>query len=149
MERQGVNNPGMAENHPEIVKPWTTLINVLSAETLDDATAIQDRLADLLYPETLQDVEELKRLQSEGLTKISRGEKPSPEHSEAATALNEIRTREMRRRREEVEADERERLRVNKQREEQAKLVGEVMKSSERNTVGLIPPGVQRGSGSG
>ena len=149
MERQGVNNPGMAENHPEIVKPWTTLINVLSAETLDDATAIQDRLADLLYPETLQDVEELKRLQSEGLTKISRGEKPSPEHSEAATALNEIRTRDMRRRREEVEADERERLRVNKQREEQAKLVGEVMKSSERNTVGLIPPGVQRGSGSG
>ena len=144
-----MNNPGMAENHPEIVKPWTTLINVLSAETLDDATAIQDRLADLLYPETLQDVEELKRLQSEGLTKISRGEKPSPEHSEAATALNEIRTRDMRRRREEVEADERERLRVNKQREEQAKLVGEVMKSSERNTVGLIPPGVQRGSGSG
>lgn len=55
MERQGVNNPGMAENYPEIVKPWTTLIDDLSAETLEDAKAIQNRLADLLYPETLEE----------------------------------------------------------------------------------------------
>jgi hypothetical protein len=94
MERQGVNNPGMAENHPEIVEPWNTLIADLSAETLADAKATQDRLADLLYPETLEDVEALKRLQSEGLKKISLGEKPNPEHLDAAKALNEIRARD-------------------------------------------------------
>jgi hypothetical protein len=102
MERQGVN-PGMAENYPEIVKPWTALIDDLSAETLENAKAIQDRLADLLYPETLEDVEALKRLQREGLEKISRGEKPSPEHLEAAAALNEIRARDTRRKRQEEE----------------------------------------------
>jgi hypothetical protein len=133
MERQGVNNPGMAEKNPEIVKPWTTLINDLSAETLEDAKAIQDRLADLLYPETLEDVEALKSLQSEGLKKVSLGEKPSPEHLEAAKALNEIRARDMRRRREEEKTQERERIRKKKQMEEQAKLVDEMMKSSARN----------------
>jgi hypothetical protein len=128
MERHGVNNPGMAENYPEIVKPWTTLINDLSAETLEDAKAIQDRLADLLYPETLEDVEALKRLQREGVEKIIRGEKPNPEHLDATTALNEIRARDMRRRREEEEAEERERFREKKQKEEQAKLMDEIMK---------------------
>jgi hypothetical protein len=133
MERQGVNNPGMAENHPEIVKPWTTLINDLSAETLQDAKGIQDRLADLLYPETLEDVEALKSLQSEGLKKISPGKKPNPEHLDAATALNEIRARDMRRRIEEEEAEERERARKRKQEEGQATLVDEMMKSSAKN----------------
>jgi hypothetical protein len=133
MERQGVNNPGMAENHPEIVKPWTTLIDDLSAETLEDAKAIQDRLADLLYPETLEDVEALKTLQSEGLKKISLGEKPNPEHLDAAKALNEIRARDMQRRREEQEAEERERALKRKQEEQQTTLVDEMMKSSAKN----------------
>jgi hypothetical protein len=62
MERQGVNNPGMAENHPEIVEQWTTLINDLSAETLEDAKAIQNRFADLLLPETLKELEALNTL---------------------------------------------------------------------------------------
>ena len=101
MERQGVNNPGMAENHPEIVEPWTTLINDLSAETLEDAKAIQDRFADLLYPEMLEDVEALESLQSEGLEMLSRREKPNPEHLDAAKALREIWERKERRRREE------------------------------------------------
>jgi hypothetical protein len=133
MERHGVNNPGMAENYPEIVKPWTTLIDDLSAETLKDAKAIQDRFADLLYPQTLEDVEALKSLQSEGLKKILLGEKPNPEHLDAANALNEIRARDIRRRREEEEAEERERVRKRKQEEEQAALVDEMMKSSARN----------------
>jgi hypothetical protein len=114
MERQGVNNLAMAENHPEIVEPWTTLIADLSAETLADPKAIQDRLADLLNPETLEDVEALKSLQSEGLKKISLGETPNPEHLDAAKALNEIRARDMRRRREEEEAEQRERVRGKK-----------------------------------
>src|SRR5229473_1615975 len=133
IQRQGVNNPGMAENHPEIVEPWTTLIVDLSAETLADAKAIQDRLADLLYPETLEDVEALKSLRSEGLKKISLGEKPNPEHLDAAKALNEIRARDMWQRREEEEAEQRERVRERKQKEEQARLVDEMMKSSARN----------------
>jgi hypothetical protein len=62
MERQGVNNPGMAEDHPEIVGPWATLINDLSAETLEDAEAIQNRFADLLLPETLKELEALGTL---------------------------------------------------------------------------------------
>ena len=133
MERQGVNNPGMAENHPEIVEQWTTLINDLGAETLEDAKAIQDRLADLLYPETLEDVEALKSLRSEGLEMLSRREKPSPEHLDAAKALHEIWERKERRRREEEEAEQRERVRERKQREEHARLMDEMMKSSARN----------------
>lgn len=133
MDRQGVNNPGMAENHPEIVKPWVTLIDDLSAQTLEDAKAIQDRLADLLYPETLEDAGVLKSLQSEGLKKISLGEKPNPAHLDAAKALNEIRARDMLRRREEEETEERERARKRKQGEEQAELVDEMMKSSAKN----------------
>jgi len=133
MERQGVHNPGMAENHPEIVEPWTTLIADMSAETLADAKAIQDRFADLLYPETLEDVEALKSLQSEGLKKITLGEKLNPEHLDAAKALNEISARDMRRRKEEEEAEQRERVGERKQEEEHARLMDEMMKSSARN----------------
>jgi hypothetical protein len=133
MERQGVNNPGMAENHPEIVKPWIALIHDLSAETLEDAKAIQDRLADLLYPETLEDVEALEKLQSEGVEKISRRERPSPENLEAAAALREIRARKERREREEAEADALERRREKERDREQAKLMDEVMKTTVRS----------------
>ena len=133
MERQGVNNPGMAENYPEIVKPWTALIHDLSAETLEDAKAIQNRLADLLYPETLEDAEALKKLQSEGLEKISRGERPSPENLEAAAALREIRARKERRQKEEAEADALERRREKERDRKQAKLMDEIVKSSARN----------------
>jgi hypothetical protein len=133
MERQGVNNPGMAEKHPEIVKLWTALIDDLSAETLEDAKGIQDRLADLLYPETLEDVEALRSLQSEGLKKFSLGKKPNAEHLDAAKALNEIWARDMRRRIEEEEAEERERARKRKQEKEQATLVDEMMKRSAKN----------------
>jgi hypothetical protein len=133
MERQGVNNPGMAENHPEIVKPWTTLINDLSAETLEDAKAIQDRLADLLYPETLEDVEALESLRDEGFTMLSLGKRMNPEHLDACKALNEIRERGMRRRREEEEAQKRERALRRKQDEEHVRWMEEMMKSSARN----------------
>jgi hypothetical protein len=123
----------MAENHPEIVEPWNTLVADLSAESLADSKAIQDRFADLLYPETLEDMEALKSLQAEGLKKISLREKPNPEHLEAAKALSEIRARDMRLRREEEEAEQREKVRERKQKEEQARLVDEMMESSARN----------------
>lgn len=131
MERQGVNNPGMAE--PEIVEPWTTLIDDLSAETLEDAKAIKDRLAELLYPEHLDDVEALENKLREGIEKLSPGERLSFEYLEAATTLSEIRERDMRRHREKEEAEERERDRKRKQQEEQSRLVDEMMKSSAKN----------------
>src|SRR6266851_4250438 len=70
MERQGVNNPGMAENHPEIVETWTTLIVDLSAETLADAKAIQDRLADILYPKSLRTWKSLRAYEARGLRRF-------------------------------------------------------------------------------
>jgi hypothetical protein len=139
MERQGVNNPGMAEKHPEIVKPWTALIHDLSAETLEDAKAVQDRLADLLYPETLEDVEELERVRNEGFEQLSRGERMGSEQLEAATALNEIRAREERHQKKEEEKEEEreearalERLQEKKRNEKHAKIRDERRKSTAR-----------------
>lgn len=137
MERQGVNNSGMAKRHPEIVKSWATLIDDLSAESLEDAKAMRDRLADLLYPETLDDADELWNQIGKGLEKISRGESPSSEDLEAAAALNEIRARDERRRREEEEIEEGKRSQEKKQRGEQARLMDEMMKSSARNIARL------------
>jgi hypothetical protein len=91
------------------------------------------KAADLLYPETLEDVEALKGKIKEELEKISHGESQSSEYLEAATALNEIRAREMRRCREEEETEEPERFQEKKQKEEQAKLMGEIMKSTAKN----------------
>jgi hypothetical protein len=107
MERQGVNNPGMSQQAPKIVEVWTTLIDDLSAEILKDAKAIQNRLDELLYPETLEDVEALKKQVGDDLEKVSRGEKShlEPETLDAAKALNEIRERDTRRKREEEEAE--------------------------------------------
>jgi hypothetical protein len=56
MERQGVNNPGASRQASKTVETWTALIDDLSAETLEDAKAIQERLDELLYPETLEDI---------------------------------------------------------------------------------------------
>jgi hypothetical protein len=135
MERQGLNDPRLAED-PE-VKAWTALIDDLSAETLQDAKAIQDRLADLLYPETLEDVEALKKLQSEGIEKISRGGHPSPENLEAAAALREIWARKERRQREEEEAEALERRQEKEREREQAKIMDEMMKRDVRSLAHL------------
>jgi hypothetical protein len=95
------------------------------------------QLADLLYPETLEDLEALKRLQREGLEKFSRGEKPSPEHLEAAAALNKIWARDTRRKRQEEEAENLQR-RLEKEKDEKFRAaMDEMARSSVRNTLRL------------
>jgi hypothetical protein len=89
--------------HPEVLA-WAPLVAELSAEILDPNGA-QRRLDDLLYPETLEDVEALNKLVFDDAQKIIRKEKSrlSPEALDATKALNDIRARDERKRREEEE----------------------------------------------
>jgi hypothetical protein len=90
--------------HPETVAAWAPLLADLSAEIID-ATAIHNRLDDLLYPETLEDVEVLKKLVVEDLERLEQGEPLTPEGLAASKALQEIRARDARKKREEREAE--------------------------------------------
>jgi hypothetical protein len=96
--RQGEN--------PKTLAAWAPVLEDLSAASLDPA-AMQRRLDDLLYPETLEDVEALKKRVRDDLERISRGEKArlDPEALAAAKSLNEIRARDARIRCEEIEAE--------------------------------------------
>jgi hypothetical protein len=101
-DRQGINNPGVSRQHPEFVA-WSNLIDDLSVHPLKDPKAAHSRLDDLLYPETLEDIQALKKKLStdEGELRVD------PEALEAIKALDEITARDMRRRREEAEAEAR------------------------------------------
>ena len=90
--------------HPETVAAWASVIQALNGE-IRDPREIQSRLDDLLCPETLEDTEALKRRVTADLEKVSRGLKSrlDPETLEAAKALNEIKARDDRMRRQERE----------------------------------------------
>ena len=134
MERQGVNNPGMAENYPEIVT-WTALIHDLSADRLEDPKAIHDRLADLLWPETLEDVDALKRRVKEGLAEVTEGRQARLDRDalEAAKTLNEIRERDARKKREEWELEAAAIRKEKEAREKHASMMEQMAKSAARN----------------
>jgi hypothetical protein len=137
MERKGVNNPGMAERHPEIVKPWLALIDELSAEKLENAKATQDLLSELLYPETLEDVQELQWWVVNRLVKMMPGEKPDPEYTQAVQSLKEIRAeieaRDRRRKQQEDEVWQQKRQQEEERRKELDKIAEEIIKSHPRN----------------
>lgn len=92
-------------DHPETLAAWAPLLEDLRAVSLDPR-AIQRRFDDLLYPESLEDVQALKKRVMDDLERVSRGEKTNlePEALDAAKSLNEIRARDARIRREENEA---------------------------------------------
>ena len=94
--------------HPETLQAWAPVMDDLKGEILDPR-ALQSRIDDLLYPETLEDVEALKKRVRDNLEKLADGERLSPEALDAAKALNEIKARDTRRKREEDEAEDLER----------------------------------------
>ena len=94
--------------HPETLRAWAPVMDDLKGEILDPK-ALQNRIDDLLYPETLEDVEALKKRVRDNLEKLAHGERLSPEALEAAKTLNEIKARDTRRKREEKEAEDLER----------------------------------------
>ena len=69
---------------PSLIHSWLDAYPIKNTTTIQTNTQMSLRLL----------AEALKKLQSEGLEKISRGERPSPENLEAAAALREIRARE-------------------------------------------------------
>jgi hypothetical protein len=93
--------------HPETVAAWALLMNDLSAEIIDP-WLIRGRLNELLYPETLEDVDELKTLVQTELKTLVRGDNvsPNPAAADAAKALNNIKERDARRKRDEMEAEQ-------------------------------------------
>jgi wobble nucleotide-excising tRNase len=93
-------------DHPETWAAWAPLLEDLRAASLDPK-AIQTRLDDLLYPETLEDVQTLKKRVMDDLERVSRGEKTrlDPEALDAAKSLNDMQAREARIRREEDESE--------------------------------------------
>ena len=140
MERQGINNPGMAENHPEIVELWTVLIHELCADSLKDPKAIQDRLADLLWPETLEDVDALKRRVKEGLAAVTEGRQARLDRDalEAAKTLNEIRERDARKTREEWELEAAAIRKEKEARGNRARITEQMAKSDARSSRGNL-----------
>jgi hypothetical protein len=120
-------------DHRETVAAWAPVIRDLSAESVD-AKALHSRLNDLLYPEALEDVEELKRLVIDNMKRVIAGEKSDPT---AAQALNQIRERHARKQHEEREFEAAERQKERETREEYAKAMTQMAKSSERNIARL------------
>jgi hypothetical protein len=90
--------------HPETVAAWAPVLQALNGE-IHDPREMQFRLGDLLYPETLENTETLKRQVSDDLEKVTGGVKSrlDPETLEAANALNGIKARDDRIRRQERE----------------------------------------------
>jgi hypothetical protein len=99
------------------IADWWPLMKDLSGE-ITDPVGIHDRLDELLYPETLENVDDLKRLVVDDFNRsMDRGEaKISPEAMEAGRALNKITQRKLRKQREEHEAEVRE-LRLEREKD--------------------------------
>jgi hypothetical protein len=92
--------------HPETVKAWTAVLDDLKTDILDP-NEMENRLGELLYPETLEDIDALKSRVRDAFEKVASGAKSrlDPEALDAAKALNAIRARDERRKREEREAE--------------------------------------------
>jgi len=120
--------------HPETLAAWTPLMADLSAEIVD-AKAMQMRIDDILYPESLEDVEALKKRVVDDLGRVASGDgsRLDPEALEAAKALNEMRARDARRKHEERESEAFERRRQKQSDERFSAAMDEMAKSSARN----------------
>jgi hypothetical protein len=96
---------------------------------------IQDRIDELLYPDTLEDVDKLNEIAKRGLERVLRGEAWAefPEGVKAAKALHEIRERGLRKKGEEREADAMERSLEREKSERQRILIEESILTSARN----------------
>lgn len=83
---------GLQRANPETVAAWATVLDDLQRGKID-AMAMRRRLNELLYPDTLEDMDALKRQVTTNLNEVARardGRRISSEAREAAKVLNEI-----------------------------------------------------------
>jgi hypothetical protein len=119
--------------HAEILAAWAPVIADLGGE-IRDAKAVQFRINELLYPETLEDVEALRKRM---IAAIEERTLRDPEALEAAKVLNDIRARDARRRREEVESEAAARRRDKDADKRLATAMDESTRASARNILRL------------
>jgi hypothetical protein len=93
--------------HPDTLNTWEPVIEKLRGE-ISDADAAQELLDDLLYPDALQDAEELKQRIIKGFDRAAGSSHIDPAVLEAAQALRKIEARDARKKREEREEEARE-----------------------------------------
>jgi hypothetical protein len=117
-------------NHPETLNEWRPVIECLKGE-ITDADAARRLLDDLLYPETLEDVEELQKCVRDGLERAGVTGQIDTSVDDAVQALREVSARDARKKREEWEAEARERC---LEKEEDRKFAA-VMDESVRGTL--------------
>jgi hypothetical protein len=118
--------------HPETLAAWSPLIADLNGE-IRDAKAVHVRLNELLHPETLEDVAALQKHVIADLEKVARGSRPNTEALEAAKVLNDIRTRDARRKREEVESEAADRRQEQEKDKRFATAMDDIARASARN----------------
>jgi len=119
-------------DHPETLNAWEPLIESLKCEILD-TDAAQRLLDDLLYPDALEDEEELTHRISDGLDRATHSGQIEPAVTEAIQGLRRLKDRDVRKVREEREAEAVER-REEKERDRQLR---EEMKETARDIIRL------------
>jgi hypothetical protein len=101
------------------------MLDDLANDIKDDPEVLRDRIDELLYPGALEDVDQLNEAVRRGFDKMVRGEtsNESLECARAVKALQKIRDRDQRIRREEREAE----ARANKlEREKRAERIAQM-----------------------
>jgi hypothetical protein len=119
-------------DHPDTLNAWHPVIESLKGE-ISDADAAQKLLDNLLYPDALEDAEELKQRIINGLNRAADTNQIDATVLEAAQALRKIEVRDARKKREEWEAEARE-LREQKEQDQKFRdTMSEMASKSARN----------------
>ncbi|HUZ90433.1 MAG TPA: hypothetical protein VMU78_00810 [Methylocella sp.] len=119
-------------DHPDTLNAWQPVIESLKGE-ISDADAAQELLDDLLYPDALEDIEELKQRIVNGLNRAADNNQIDPTVLEAAQALRKIEARAARKKREEWEAEARELRQQKEQDQKFREAMAEMASKSARN----------------
>jgi hypothetical protein len=92
-------------NHPDTLAEWAPLLKHLASDTVDPQK-IHEQIDDLLYPDTLEDVETLQQIWNEEFRMLTSHEikRFSPDGIKATQALARLRERQKRKNQEEHEA---------------------------------------------
>jgi len=92
-------------DHPNTVAEWAPVLKAITSE-LVDAEAVHDQIDDILYPDTLEDIEALQKILDEQFRKHTSHEieHTSPAGKKASRALARLKERKERKIQEEIEA---------------------------------------------
>lgn len=125
------------EGHPDLAKAWAHLLEELGND-ITNPQELHERINDLLYPETLEDVDALKRLVIQSVERATHGQKLSEEVFAANESLRRIRERDARKRQEERETKVEENRLEKERRAQYQSAMEEMTNSSLRNITRLL-----------